>query len=117
MDLPAARQPADAGGRHVRPGVDCGHAGGRCRRRNVDAGDPRMGVRAAQDVSVELMRAVDVVGVGALSGQKAVILTPPHRGSDRGHLRYSAAAPWMLAGGGSPRITAAPSAIASTMLW
>ncbi len=75
-----------------------------------------MRVRAPQDVGVELVRPVDVVGVGALSGQEAVILAPPDRGSDRGHRRYSAAAPWTLAGGASPRITAAPSAIARTML-
>ena len=76
-----------------------------------------MRVRAPQDVGVKLVRAVDVVGIGALSGQEAVILAPPDRGADRGHRGYSAAAPWTLAGGASPRITAAPSAIASTMLW
>ena len=63
----------------------------------VDAGDPRIGVRAAQDIGVELARPVDVVGVGALAGQEAVILAPPDRRSDDAHRPYSAATPWTLA--------------------
>ena len=117
MDEPAAGQPADAVGREVGGGVDGRDPGCRPRRRGVDAGDPGIRVRAAQDEGVELAGPVDVVGVGALPGQEAVILAPPDRRSDRGHRPYSAAAPWTLAGGASPRITAAPSAIASTMLW
>ena len=115
VDLPAAGQPADAVGCHLLAGVDGNDAGCLLRCGGVDAGDPRMRMRAAQNVGVELTGAVDVVGVGAAAGQKAVILTPPNRRSDRGHRPYSAATPWTL-GGVSPRITAAPSAIARTML-
>ena len=85
MDLPAAGQPADAVSHHVLPGEYGGDPGRLRRCGGVDARYPRMRMRAAQDVGVELMRAVDVVGVGALSGQEAVILTPPDRRSDRGH--------------------------------
>ena len=85
MNLPTAGQPADAIRRHVLAGEDSGDAGGLRRGGGVDAGYPRMCIGAAQDVGVELVRAVDVVGVGALSGQKAVILAPPDRRSDRGH--------------------------------
>ena len=117
MNEPAAGQPADTVGHHVGRGINGGDPGGGPSRCGVDAVDAGMGVRAAQNEGVELTGAVDVVGVGALPGQEAVILAPPDRGADRGHRPYSAAAPWTLAGGASPRITAAPSAIASTMLW
>ncbi len=70
-----------------------------------------------QDIGVELARPVDVVGIGPLSGEEPVVLAPPDWRADRSHRRYSAAAPWAGAGGASPRITAAPSMIASTMLW
>src|SRR5215472_1540512 len=116
VDLPAARQSADFFGGHVLAGIDRHDPRGRGCRRGVDPGDPGVGVRAAQDIGVELPRAIDVVGVGALTGDEAVILTPPYRRSGPAHRRYSAATPWTL-GGVSPRITAAPSMIASTMLW
>ena len=66
MDLPAARQPTDAVGDHVLGGEDRGHARGLRRRSGVDVGDPRVRVRAAQDVCVKLVGTIDVVGVGAL---------------------------------------------------
>src|SRR5437763_3282665 len=116
---PAAGQAANLILGHVLAGEDGDDAGRRGRAARVDAAEARVGVRAAQDVGVELARPVDVVGIGALSGQEAVIIAAPGRWAVRslGHRRYSAATPWGLAGGASPRITAAPSAIASTMLW
>ncbi len=86
------------------------------RRARVDAVDPRVGVRAAQDEGVELPGPVDVVGIGSLSGQEPVVLAPPDGLADLGHCRYSAATPWAGAGGVSPRIIAAPAMIARTML-
>src|SRR3954468_13189472 len=67
VDLPAAGQPADPVRGHVFAGIN-GHDP-RCRGSGggIDTGDPRIGVRAAQDVGVELSRPVDVVGVGALA--------------------------------------------------
>src|SRR6516225_4248153 len=115
MDLPAAGESADRIGSHIFAGIDRNDTRRRDSGRNVDAGNAGVRVRAAQDVSVELTRAVDVVGIGALSGNKAVIFEPLDRRSDVSHRRYSAATPWTL-GGVSPRITAAPSMIASTML-
>src|SRR6185312_10581274 len=99
MDLPAAGQPADPVSRHVLAGVDRGHPRRLGRGAGVEARDPRIGVRAAQDIGVELARAIDVVGIGALSGQEAVILAPANRRSDLCHDRYSAAAlvPFMAA--------------------
>ena len=117
VDLPAARQPADPVRGHVLSGIDGYDTRGRGGRGRIDAGDPRIGVRAAQDVGVELSRPIYIVGVSALAGQEAVILTPPDRRSDDAHRPYSAATPWALGGGASPRMTAAPSIIASTMLW
>ena len=43
----------------------------------IDCAEPRVGMRAAQDVSVQLPGAIDIVGVGALAGQEAIILAPP----------------------------------------
>src|SRR6516164_181144 len=85
MDLPAARQTADTVGRHVLAGVYGDHPRRLPRRRGVDLPDVRMSMRAAEDERVKLARPVDVVGVGAPSGQKPVILTPSDRGSDGGH--------------------------------
>ena len=47
MDLPPARQTADAVGRHLRAYVDGDNPWGRACGRRVDRGDPRMRVRAA----------------------------------------------------------------------
>src|ERR1043166_10241177 len=109
---------------YVGGGEHGGDTSRQCGAARLDAGDPGIGMRAAQDIGVELPRPVDVVGVGPLAGQEPVILAPANWFADRrraaqsiSHGRYSAATPWGLAGGVSPRITAAPSAIASTMLW
>src|SRR3954470_17160790 len=114
----AGGRPPDIVGRHILAGEHGDNPGRRCRAAGVKPSDPGMRVRAAQDIGVELARPVDVVGVSPLSGQEAVILLAPNRLSDGSvsHGRYSAATPWGLAGGVSSRITAAPSAIASTML-
>src|SRR5215472_12018171 len=85
MDLPAAGKPTEAVIGDVLTAKGRDHSRRLGRRGGVDAGDASMGMRAADDKGVELMRAVDVVGVGALSGQKTEILAPPDRGSDRGH--------------------------------
>src|SRR5207247_11433099 len=118
-DQPAAGQTADAIGGHVGAGVDRDDSGRRFCGAGIDAADAGVGVRASEDEGVELARPVDVVGIGALAGQEALVVAPPDRCADRSicHRRYSAATPWGLGGGGSPRITAAPSMIASTMLW
>jgi hypothetical protein len=119
IDQPAAGQAADLVLGHVLAGVDGNDPRRLGRRARVDAAEFRVGVRAAQEIGVELARAVDVVGVGPLSGQEPVILAPQDRRADRSicHCRYSAATPWGLGAGASPRMTAAPSAMASTMLW
>jgi hypothetical protein len=114
---PAAWQAPDARGFEILAGEDRDHPGGRSRGARIDAVDPRIGVRAAQNKGVELTRPVDVVGIGSLSGQEPIILAPPDRLPDCRHLLYSAAAaPCSGAGGASPRIIAAPAMIASTML-
>ena len=92
-DQPAAGQAADIVLGHIRAGEhrDDARRGGRAAR--IDAAEPGARMRAAQDVGVELARAVDVVGVGSLSGQEAVVLSPPDGRPDRGHWPYSAATP------------------------
>jgi len=85
MDLPAAGQTTYTVGRHVLAGVHGDNPGRSLRRRGIDARDPRMRVGAAQDVCIELAGTIDIVGVGTSSGQKAVILTPAERRSDRRH--------------------------------
>jgi len=85
VDLPAARQTADTVGHHVLAGVYGDDARRPLRRRGVDRRDLRMGVRAAQDVGIELAWTIDVVGVGASPGKKSIILSPPDRRSDRRH--------------------------------
>ncbi len=67
---------------HVGAGEDSHHAGRRLGLDRVDAGDLGMGVGASEDVGVGLTRAVDVVGVVALAGEKAEIFLAPHRGAD-----------------------------------
>ena len=52
VDLPAAGQPADSVRGHVLSGIDGHDTRGRGGRGGIDAGDPRIGVRAAQDVGV-----------------------------------------------------------------
>jgi hypothetical protein len=119
IDQPAAGQAADPLGRQVLAGEHRDDAGRRFGRAGVDTVEAGIGVRAAQDIGVKLARPVDVVGIGPLAGQEPVILAPPDRRADRSisHCRYSAATPWGFGAGASPRMTAAPSAIASTMLW
>src|ERR1700733_7098444 len=109
MNLPAAGEAADPVGRQIAASINHGDAGGLRRPARIDVGDPRVGVRAAQDVGVKLARPVDVVGIGALTGEEAVVLAPAYRGSDLCHGGYSAAAL-------TPLIAAAPALIASTML-
>src|SRR5258708_36230759 len=109
MDLPAARQTADAVGFQVLAGIDSGDARGLRRGADIDPGDTRIRVRTPQDIGVELAGPVDVVGIGGLSGEEPVILAPANGGADLCHVGYSAAA---LA----PLIAAAPALIASTML-
>src|SRR5438270_4013270 len=118
MEQPAAGQAADPFGRQVLAGEHRDDPGRRFGRAGVDAAEAGVGVRAAQDVGVELARPVDVVGIGPLSGKETVVLAPADWRADRSisHGRYSAATPWGFGAGASPRITAAPSAIASTML-
>src|SRR5712671_4363877 len=112
IDQPAAGQAADAVLGHVLPGEYGDDAGSRGRAARVDAAELSVGVRAAQDIGVELARPVDVVGIGPLSGQEPVVLAPPDGRADRGHRLYSAA----VAAGAAPRIASAPALIASTML-
>ena len=58
----AARQAADAVGLEVTPGQDRDDAFARLCRRDVDAPDPRMGVRAADEMRIGLSGPVDVIG-------------------------------------------------------
>jgi len=48
----------------------------------IDAGDPGMRVRRANNIGIGLARQAHVVGVVARTGQKARILEPPDRFAD-----------------------------------
>ncbi len=109
VNLPAAGKAADAVSLQLLAGVDGGDACRLCRGAGVDAGNPGMGVRAAQDIGVELARPVDVVGISALAGEEPIVFTPAYGGADLGHGGYSAAA-------AAPFMATAPAFIASTML-
>jgi len=81
-------------------------------RSDVDADDPRMRVRRADQLGIGLARQVHVIGVPARPSQKAHVLAPPKRFADpcgaiwcrestkdidlphRSHCRYTAARPW-----------------------
>ena len=52
-----------------------------CRGR-IDPGDLRMGMRAAQDMGMELSGPVDVVGVGAPAGNEPDVFLAPHARAD-----------------------------------
>ncbi len=105
LDQPAAGQAADLVGGHVGAGEDAGDPRGLPRRRGVDAADARVRVRRAQDVGVELVGPVDVVGVAAVAGDEAPVLLAPEARADA------------ALGHGQPFIARAPACTAATMLW
>ena len=82
MNLPAARQTADAVGLHIRADKNGDDAGRGARRRRIDALDLRARVRRAHDVGVGLVRAIDVVRVSPAPGQKAEVLFALDRSAD-----------------------------------
>jgi len=82
LDAPAAGQAADIVLRHVGAGEHGDHAGGFCRPGGIELADLRMGMRRAQDMGIELARAIDVVDVGAAAGEKAEVFLAAHGGAD-----------------------------------
>ena len=73
VDHPAADQSADLVLGDVLAGEDADHAGHLLRLGGVDRLDRGMGMRAAHEIGVGLLRKIDVVGVLALAGDEAVI--------------------------------------------
>ena len=136
MDHPAADQIADLVVGEVGAGEHRDHARHRGRRFGVDGFYRGMRVRGANEISVGLARAGDVVGVVALTRDEALIFFPAHRGADPGSahgiaLRQltpwkgnrspaisSSALPYSAAFDVAPppRIARAPAAIAFTIL-
>ena len=55
------------------------HAGDPQGRVGVDANDPGMGVGRADDLDMQLIGAIDIVGEAAASGQEPLILQTPYR--------------------------------------
>ena len=74
-------QPVDSGLRRRQHGQHAGRAACGC---CVDRPDPRMGMRRAQDDGPRQARHFQVIEIGALTGDKARIFSPPGRVSDPG---------------------------------
>jgi hypothetical protein len=54
---------------------------------HVDAGNVGMGMRRAQDISVDLPRQRQIVGIAAEPDEQALVFAPPDRVSDASALR------------------------------
>jgi hypothetical protein len=65
------------GGLQIGAREDCRDTRRRLGLGRVDAGDLRMGMRAAQQVSLELPGPVDIVSVGALAREEAQVFLAP----------------------------------------
>src|SRR5690606_39577721 len=69
-------------GGHVGPREYGGDARHRSGARDVDSLQHGMGVRRTHEDGIELARAADVVDVGALAGDEAVVFLAPDGGAD-----------------------------------
>ena len=68
--------------RQVFPGKDGKHAGSGKRRRSIDCGDARMGMRRAQHEGMALAWRLDIVDIVAMTGNEPPVLDPADRLTD-----------------------------------
>ena len=87
LDHPAADQIAPFGRLDVVAGQHREHAGRRLGAALVDAADPGVRVRRADEIGIDLARPVDVVREVPGAGDEALVLLAPDRSADpvRGH--------------------------------